>query len=65
MNTAPNFYPIFQPTVLRCAICGQPAITAVAHVPVCRDHDAAYQQEAQQYLPEEKRVFFKRLIDAQ
>ena len=42
----------------KCALCGEPAVTAVLGVSICMDHYIAYQKEGRKYLPVVERKLY-------
>lgn len=46
---------------LFCVLCGKPAVTTAAHIPVCEEHWLAYALEGKQYLPDDQRPVWQSL----
>lgn len=46
---------------LGCVMCGKPAHTTAAQIPVCEKHWDEYRTEARQYLPADERKVWMRL----
>ena len=46
-------------------LCDKEAITTVAHILVCAEHEKEYQEEGCKYLPFSQRPFYQRLLAAQ
>ncbi len=48
----------------KCILCGEKAYATAGHIPVCKEHHEAYDEEGRKRLPFHERAVYQRILMA-
>lgn len=55
---------MIEPETLKCVLCDSKAFATAGHIPICKEHHEAYDEEGRKYLPFSERAIYQSILMA-